>query len=396
MKILFITNRIPYPQNDGGSLAMYAMMKGLKEAGAELSLFSLNTNKHYVNPKELPDSFISLFEETSYASINTGVTGFGAFKNLFTKQSYNISRFESTSVRTKLNQFLEGRSFDMVQYEGLYVSMYVGQVKALLPTTKQVLRCHNLEYEIWERRAVNSSGIKKQYIKLLAKRLKKYELDTLPYFDALIPVSERDKQIFNKLCDVQQFVAPIGLDVVKSETIFHKKNHFFFLGSLDWKPNLKGLIWFIENCWIPFYKDNSSQRFIIAGKSIPDSVNKYDYKNGIQVVGEVTDATSFMISQGVMVVPLFSGSGTRVKIIQAMLLGKCVLSTTIGAEGIPVNKGKDILLGDTADELLMEMNQLEEEKVKEIGIVAKKKASEYYDLTRISEALFIFYDGITS
>lgn len=169
--------------------------------------------------------------------------------------------------------------------------------------------------------------------------------------------------------------------------------NIFYIGALDWIPNQEGLIWFIEKVWPLILKKVPSVNFYIAGRNAPKWLEKVFEKPQIQFYGEIENATDFMTRNGIMVVPLFSGSGMRVKIVEGMALGKAIISTSIGAEGIEAMNGQDLVIADTitsfADDLikLLSNNELS----KELSINAKEFVRKNYDNKFISMNLHNFY-----
>jgi len=195
---------------------------------------------------------------------------------------------------------------------------------------KLVLRSHNLEYLIWKRLAEGSKNIaKKFYLNHLAKQLEQYELSIIPRMDGIITISQDD----------------------------HKKYEELTEGSLSWSPNLEGVTWFLEKVWRKIQPEFPSLKFYLAGRDIPNGLVKPEHEN-VKVVGEVENAKQFISSKAIMLVPILSAGGMRVKIIEGMALGKTILSTTLGAEGIDYEKDKDILIADTAEEFKKQLKKI--------------------------------------
>jgi polysaccharide biosynthesis protein PslH len=157
-----------------------------------------------------------------------------------------------------------------------------------------------------------------------------------------------------------------------------EKNSLFHLGSMNWEPNIEGVNWFLENIAPALNKDLPDVKIYLAGRNMPQTL--YDkHPENVVVVGEVEDAYSFMCSKQIMFIPLLSGSGMRIKLIEAMTLCKPVISTSIGAEGVEVENGKDIVIADTPDEMIFRIKQLfnNPEAANFIGQNAGEKAKKY-------------------
>ncbi len=391
MKILQICFRVPYPPHDGGAIAMYNMAKGFYEHGCDLTMLSFNTVKHYVDEDKLPESFTKFGKLVTHP-LDATVRPIPAFLNLFSNKSYNITRFDVEGFHEKLQNLLEKNEYDIIHFEGLFTSMYVDTARKYAPKSKLVLRQHNVEYLIWERLMHESKIGKKQYLQILVKRLKEYELAVLPKFDAIVPITDVDAEVFKKLGIKEMFVSPTGVntDTFKSDFSTIESNSVFHLGALNWMPNQKAIKWFVEEIWDKVQEKMPNSKFYIAGRDIPEWVYQYDGKSNVHVVGEVPSAGDFMNSKSIMVVPLKSGSGMRIKIVEGMALGKPIVSTSIGAEGIEYTHQKNILIADSQQDFVKELVTLlqEQEKQKEIGQQAIQLVHRRYsNYSRIGELL---------
>ncbi len=184
------------------------------------------------------------------------------------------------------------------------------------------------------------------------------------------------------------------------ESIYKQNNSkvepksLFFIGRLDWKPNEEGLWWFVKNVWPNIIKKYPELKFYIAGRNMDSAIKKLNSKN-IIALGEVEDAIEFMNSKSIMICPLFSGSGMRVKIIEAMALGKTIISTSIGAEGIPCTHDENILLADTASEFEKTILKCIEDTslCSKIGENAYSFANRNYGNKETTEKLIKFYSA---
>lgn len=391
---------MPYPPNDGGAIAMLNMAKGLKAAGCDLTILTYNTQKHFFDTNKLPSTVKNL--GPMYAvEIDTSVKPLGAFFNLFSSKSYNISRFDQESVREELKLILANNQFDIIHFEGLFTSMYVDLIRQLSPKSILVLRQHNIEYKIWERMAAQASFPKKAYLKLLARRLKKYELKVYNQFDAIVPITEVDQKVVSDYnSTINTFVSPTGVD--SSDYINKVKdfdqNSVFHFGSLNWMPNVEGVKWFLENAWPIINEAKPELKFFIAGRDMPDWISDLNGKNNVVVVGEVDDAAEFYGSKNVMVVPLLSGSGMRIKMIEGMAAGKPIVSTKIGAEGIDVTPNKDVIITDDPESFAKAVIELinNKEKAVELGRNAQSIVeTRYSNDIRVTE-LVEYYKSIVN
>ncbi|MGC9352508.1 MAG: glycosyltransferase family 4 protein [Mariniphaga sp.] len=395
MKILQITNKVPYPANDGGAIACMNLTRGFALLGHDVTVLAMNTKKHHTDISEIPES-VKDWAEFRLVDVPARISPVEATLNLlFSGKPYNAVRFISKPFETQLEQLLKEKQFDIIQLEGLYVCPYIPVIRKY-SDAKIVYRAHNIEHEIWERTAALSSGVKKFYLKILAKRIKAFEKSFINSYDLLVPITERDGIILDRMGNkCPSHVSPTGIET--TVLIPHSKNlehpSLFHIGSLEWAPNQEGLIWFIDKCWPKIHEKFPGLKFYIAGRKAPDWLIRRFNAPNIEFMGEVEDAYQFMNSKSIMVVPLFSGSGMRIKIIEGMALGKPIVSTPIGTEGISTQSGKNILIADNEKEFVADVERLitDYELFQNISRNAIEYIQEKFDNLALAGALTDFY-----
>lgn len=352
MKILLLSKKFPYPLRDGESQAIHGLSKSLSELGAEVSLLAMNTSKHFFDGHKLPEE-MGHFSGVRTVSINTDLKYSAALKNLAKGVSYHISRFDSVDYHAALTKWLEEENFDVVQLETLYLAPY-------LPTIRRhsnalvVMRAHNVEFEIWQRVCKNVRFFPKRwYLRQLTNQLRRYEIQRLLDYDLLLPITDRDDAHFRHLgFKGKSSVVPIGLDTCPQGPNFatyHGEPSLSFIGSLDWAPNLEGLEWFLNKVWPQLHRKFPDLKFHVAGRNMPPSLRKKE-GNNVVIHGEVADAAAFVNQHAISIVPLLSGSGMRAKILEAMSLGRTVVTTSVGLEGIEATHSKEVFVADTPDQ----------------------------------------------
>jgi glycosyltransferase involved in cell wall biosynthesis len=397
MNILFLCNKSPYPPKEGGPIAMNVNIGGLVKAGHSVKVIALNTNKYFIDPQEIPEKYKS---ETDIEFVYTdlSIKPVEAFANLFSSKSYHVERFVSHNVNKKLIQILKDNSFDIVQLEMLYMAPYIETIKQH-SNARVILRAHNIEHLIWERiTSVTKNPLKKWYIGNLTKKLKNYELSVMDKFDGIATITAKDAEFFRDAgCRIPLTDIPFGIDVenYKPQYFEEKEISLFHLGSMNWMPNEEGVRWFLDKVWPLIHKKSPKLKFYLAGRMMPDWLTNLKIKN-VEVVGEVDDATEFINKKGIMIVPLLSGSGIRIKIIEGMALGKTIISTTIGAEGINYEDGKDILIANTPEEFskVVEKCILDRNYCSAIGRNARKLIENDHNISKIIGKLEDFYKTI--
>ncbi|MCW3101579.1 MAG: hypothetical protein JWO09_19 [Bacteroidetes bacterium] len=398
MRILQLCNKVPYPPKDGGCIAMNNLTQGLLKEGHTVKVLAINTPKLTTDINSLPAGYRSQ-TDIEAVFIDTAVKLIPSFINLFTSGSYNIARFYSPAFEAKLIQVLEKDAYDIVQLESLFVSMYIPAIRRH-SKAKVVLRAHNIEHRLWERNADTAGKLlKKKYFSFLAGRLKQYELETLNSYDAVAAITPQDAGWFSESgFNKPLSVIPFGMDlnsIQQKNGIQEDKASVFHIGAMDWKPNMEGVNWFLEKVWDKVLMEHPNAKLYLAGRNMNDELKSLKRKN-VEIVGEVADAHEFIQSKGLMIVPLLSGGGMRVKLIEGMALGKVVLSTTIGAEGVECEDGMNILIADDPADFAAVIGKYlsDQSHLAPIGVRAKQFAAEYYNNDDISRKLTLFYKSV--
>ena len=394
MNILQICNKSPYPPIEGGPIAMSAIASGLNEAGHSVKILAMNTPK-YATPKEnIPEGYLKTFQfETVF--VNTSIQLHKAFLNLFSSKSYIAERFIATDFEKKIIQILQSNQYDIIQLESIFVAPYIKTIRQF-SKAKIVIRAHNIEHYIWERTAANCSNLlKKWYLLHLAKTLKKFELQVLSQADGIAAITPFDANNFKNEGVLKPILfIPAGININTIPALKTKRNFpgIFHLGSMDWMPNQNGIKWFLENIWKEVVNTFPDMQIEIAGRKMPEWLKNYNDK-GVKIIGEVDNAIDFYLSNTIMIVPLLSGSGMRIKIMEGMACGNTIISTTIGAEGIHVSPEKNILIADTPLEFVNQIKKCIEnpEKCNNIGMEAQKFIKEEYNNELIIKKLIDFY-----
>ncbi len=396
MKVLQICSQPPYPDNNGASKAFLSIAQGLLQIGIDLNILSFATPASQPVFNEGSKLF---YKKTNYSfvDIDNSIKPFDALINLFKKESYNISRFVTNEFEAELEKILKENSFDVIQFETLFTTPYLATAKKL-SNAKMVYRSHNIEHLIWERRAeITKNPLKKWYLNHLAKKLKDFETEIVNNFDGIVSISEIDEETQKKYLNpkVKTTSIPIGFDIAESNPVQPEEISFFFIGALDWAPNEQGLRWFLENVWEAVYKQFPDYKFYVAGRNIPSELYKWGRKN-VEICGEVPSSMEFIENHSIMIVPLFFGSGIRVKIAEAMSLGKTIISTNIGAEGILCKNYKEILFANTKEEFIQMITHCIENPslVQSISEYAFQFAKGNFDCNSLARRLLNFYENL--
>jgi glycosyltransferase involved in cell wall biosynthesis len=335
MKILQICNKPPFPSVDGGTMAMQNLSEALSIQKHQVKIIALNTPKHFSRIEKIDKEIREKFS-IEYFFINTKITFFNTLFNLFTSKSFHASRFYSNKIAEQINLIIENENFDLVILDSLFCGVYLKSIKKIFKG-KIVLRAHNIEYKLWQRiKNHETNKLKKIYLSIQTSRLEIFEKKVINESDAIIAITKEDKDYLQENFNKKNiFVLPYSVKkIFTSNSPKNKTLNFYHLGSMDWLPNLNGLEWFLSNVWKKFFINNTSMFFRMAGRNMPEHLIQQSEKN-LFIEGEISNAENFVNSCDVMICPLFSGGGIRIKIIEALSCGKPIIATKIAAEGIP-------------------------------------------------------------
>lgn len=398
MRILIVANKMPYPAKDGGTIATLSLARSLRKCGCEVDLLAMNTPKHYCKVEDIPAEISS--EINFHAvEVDTTIRPAKALKNLlFSSLPYNAERFVNKDFEKKLSELLTENCYDVVQLEGLYLCPYIETIRKF-SSAKIALRAHNVEHEIWQRMVENEKSLPKRLYKgIIARRMRRFELSYINSYDYLVPITDRDADFFAQNGNAKPVhVVPLGLEPMSP--LFSIDNSkvdfpvFSFLGALDWQPNIEGLEWFVRNVWCEYRKSYSGAKFRVAGRNANKEFADFLISSGIDYLGELENVVNYYASGAIFVVPLLSGSGMRVKVVEAMAAGKAVITTSVGTEGIATEDGRNILVADDASKFIECMEKIAGNRAlfDDISANARRFIRENYDNDMIAQGLRDFY-----
>ena len=397
MKVLQIALKPPFPEVDGGCKAIHSITQGLLDHGVDVKLLTICTEKHPFQSTKIPDSYLEK-TQIEHVFVDTKVTPIGAFTNLFSQSSYNIERFYSKQFEDLIVKTLQENSYSIVLLESVFLANYIQAIRTNT-RSKIVCRTHNVEHDIWFLNASKEKGLKKRYLNYLAKKLKKAELKSLLSVDGIASITKKDENRFKELgINVPMQTIPYGISSIEyknNNTSVGKK--VFHIGSMDWSPNLIGIKWLLDKVWLEVAKKHKDAELNIAGRGMPSWLKDNKALN-VNIVGEVESAIDFITSNHIMVVPLLTGSGMRIKIIEGMALGKLVITTAIGASGINYSDKKNVVIANTPKEFSNAINyylEHPEEQLK-IGDAATQLIKSEYDNNTIIRQLMAFCERLNN
>lgn len=391
MRVLFLTPQPPWPPHVGPAIRNYQLIAGA-------------ATEHQVYVLCFGDT------ETDLSALNDVCSWAGwvarphhtlrdRLLHLVRSPEPDLAlRLRSDAFADRLRFMLKNQQFDLIQFEGLEMAPYYTVARAESPNSRLVLDEHNVEYLLQERIAAISRTLGRWYSREQARRLRAYEASTLAQSDGWIAVSEVDEGYIEPLhAGKPHTVVPIGIDPESQgpkEIPLSPSPRLFFAGKLDYRPNLEGLRWFCNGVWPLIRAQVPTAEFIIAGAG-GGQRQSWLHQPGIQALGYLDDweFTQALGSAWVVVVPIQAGSGMRVKILEAFLWAKPVVTTSLGIEGIAARNHEHVRIADTPEGFAAHTVELLRDRLlaEEQGQAAKRFAEELYDWRRFTPRLLEFY-----
>lgn len=393
MKLLFFTSKPIYPSVDGGCFASEKFLSCLLHANADVQYATLSTNKHPFDLTLFPKELTKRINPIDYY-VDTDVRAIDAFKSLFSSKSYNIERFYSSEVEALLVDLIKAEAFDGIVFDSLYTLPYLKEVRSNFKG-KLAVRAHNVEHRLWQHYAFEASGLKKWYLKRLARDLKQFELKKLSKVDAILSISNDDTTDFKKMGIQTKIVnVPVSIETKTNDvrTVSHRIYH---LGMMNWEPNQQAVNQLIE--WMPELRDRiPNLELHIAGSKSEEFIQQ-DQELGIFVHGFVESVDDFAQNHGILVSPLRAASGVRIKFLEAMALGIPIVTTTLGALGIDHSNSNCLCIADTKEAFFNHIEELSTNasKREEIGLNALNYIDKNHNIDTISQTIVEVFETNT-
>lgn len=345
MNVLIVDEEVPWPLNTGKRLRTYNLLQRLQK---EHTVTYLCYGEQGVKLPECPN--VTLITLPSPILEQKGLKFYlSLLANIASQKPYIVDRHYSKALENKALSLVTFNKFDLVHCEW---TPYTENIRSLLGKMPSVLSAHNVEAQIWERYFQSETNLlKKGYIYLQWLKLIRYEANSALNYSEVSVVSDPDRGIFaDKYGCKRVTVVPNGVDeqyFVPGQSAV-TPGSMVFTGSMDWRPNQDGVKYFIEEIFPLIKRRIPDATFTVVGRKPPEwLVALAEQVSGVTVTGTVDDVRPYIASSALYVVPLRVGGGSRLKILEAMAMEKVVLSTVVGAEGLDVEEGKQILLRDS-------------------------------------------------
>ncbi|MCA9971166.1 MAG: glycosyltransferase [Anaerolineales bacterium] len=387
MNLLILTPQLPYPPHQGTSLRNFHIIRGLAARHAITLLSFLEDNQSADAQANAP--LYELCQQVVTVPVPQRSKGKRLWQMAATLRPDMEHRLNSRVFAARLKELLTAVPFDVVQVEGIELARYIAIVRAVSPQSKVVFDDHNAETELQRRNMQTDLANPRRwaaaaYSWVQVRRLARFETWACRAADAVTAVSAADAQHLQALVpDLQTpiTVIPNCIDVEQYRLNPKDARPFdiVFSGKMDYRPNVDAVLWFAEEVWPQIAAQRPSTTWAIVGQKPHGRLEHLRGLPGITLTGWVQRVQPYLAGAQVIVMPFRVGSGTRLKLIEAMAAGKAIVSTPVGAEGFPVQHGREIWLAQTAAEMATAVLRLlthPEERAR-LGTAAQEFARQY-------------------
>jgi glycosyltransferase involved in cell wall biosynthesis len=347
VRILWVKSNLLHPLDSGGKLRSYNMLKHMcREHDVTYLAYSSSAPEARERASEYCDRLVTIPREEPPERRSVAFA-WEAVRNLFSNMPLSLERYDSPELRQEVADLTGEGEFDVVVADFLTTAPAVEGVSQ----SATVLFQHNVEAVIWDRLAESASGLLGPYYRLQARRMEDWERRLVHRFDRVVAVSEEDAASMRERYSLDDvYEVPTGVDTSYFRPLGdgdheRRSSRVLFIGSLDWLPNVDGLEWFVSEIWPRVRGSVPDAEFDVVGRRpSPELRRELESRDGISVHPDVPDVRPYLERAAVFVVPLRVGSGTRLKIYEAMASGRAVVTTRIGAEGLPLESEEHALL----------------------------------------------------
>ncbi len=357
MRILFLTAQLPEPPHAGGAIRVSGLTRGVHAAGHEVHLLAFATPAQRAAAENTLSSYCAsvITVEPPQRSLRNRLRDLA-----LTHAADMQRRFYSPQYDAHLRDLLTRERFDLIQIESLEMATYLPTIRATQPGTPVIYDSFNAEFELQHSIYEAEKGSLRHlpgwlYSRIQWQRLIHFEGEVCRDVSHVIAVSDEDAEAFSRLlpnCNVT--VIPNGIDTAayaRSTSPLDLGEHaLLFTGSMSYRPNVDAVLWFAENVLDTIRAAVPDARLFVVGSQPHPRLDSLRERDDVEITGWVPDVNPFLHAAAVTVVPLRMGSGTRLKLLQAMAAGQAIVSTRLGAAGLEVRDGRELRLADSTDD----------------------------------------------
>ena len=351
MRILWIKTELLHPVDKGGRIRTYQMLRALSRQH-HVTYLCLDDGDAAPDAIERAREYAQEVVAVPFRPPAKSGAGLAValLRNLFSPLPYAVARYRSPALRERVRRMAV--SADLIVCDFLFPSLNVPE---RLPAPA-VLFQHNVEAKIWERYvSVPQHPLRRAYFRLQWRRMRRYEAHECRRFACVVAVSAQDAEVIRSEYAAKRVGdVPTGVDLdyfPARGSPPQESRELVFVGSMDWMPNDDAIRWFASEVFPEVQKRIAGARLVVVGRSPSPGLHDLASRNeAIEITGTVADVRPYLARAALSVVPLRVGGGTRLKIYEAMAMEVPVVSTAIGAEGLPLRSGEHLLIADSAEE----------------------------------------------
>ncbi len=390
MRLLFLTPQRPFPPRQGTALRNWGLIRHLAARGHEITLLSFDPDPHQPPAPELRAAcrkvqFFPAPQRTRRARLKT---------LLFSTLPDMAWRLWDVRFLEALRAWLRAEHFDAVHVEGIELARYLLLARDAAPRTRWIFDDHNCEYLLQQRTFLADLRTPTRWHGALYswvqwQRLRAFEQRAMHHAALTVCVSHEDEAALRKLAPGAPIaVVPNGIDFATyaefSADSAEEPFTLVFTGKMDFRPNVNAVLWFWQHVWSAVKAAHPQVRWLIVGQSPSPRLHALRADPSIILTGAVDDVRPFIARAAVYVAPLLAGGGTRFKLLEAMAMGKAIVSTTLGCEGFGVRSGEELLIADTPRAFAEAVNALLADPAQRQALGARaQRFAEQYDWQHI-------------
>jgi polysaccharide biosynthesis protein PslH len=392
MRLLWLTPELPYwPGGSGGSTRQFHLIRRLRERGHEVTVVAPVHPSQRDGPQALRATGAKLLaverpagraSEVMHAVARRPSLALEAIRRPLV--AWQVEVFW-TALRPLAQRALAERP-DVVLVEHDWAARWADDLPAGVP---RVLALENLSWGYYEARARSASGGARALLSLEARRFRRYDRAALGAYDLLLAMSQTDRVSLAGVSDVRAEVIPNGVDTTALRPApAPNAPALLFTGTMSYPPNAEALIWLLREIWPRVRDAVPDARLLVVGRDVPDEARRLADPR-VEIAGWVSDMAPWFARASVVVVPILSGGGTRLKVLDGLASGRPVVSTSMGAEGIAIDDGTHAVIADSPDAFAQTAIRLlaAPEQAARIGAAGRRLAEERYDWRSIGDRL---------
>jgi glycosyltransferase involved in cell wall biosynthesis len=389
---------MPYPPASGGEIRIHGVIEGLRRAGHNITLLTFHES---VSDESIPADLciipIPSPQRTKWDRLND---------LLFTRQPDIAGRFYSSLFETRLRELLTREQFDLIQFEGIESVRYLPITKQVQPTAKLIFDTFNAEYALQRGiYQIDRKNFKRLpfavYSFLQIARIKRFEREMCRLADAVIAVSQEDADLLRQFRDDHRIhIVPNGVWVDRytngEPPVNLGENALVFTGKMDYRPNVDAMLWFTEEIFPRIKTQVPDAKLVIVGQKPHTRLSHLQTMTDVIITGWVESVSPYLRAASVYVAPLRMGSGTRLKLLEAMACECAIVATSTASAGLRDETRRAMIMADSAQELTEAIVALlsDPQRREQLGVLARQQVAQYYDWSALIPQLLNVYTEI--